>query len=167
MTLEEAIKTAIRYEEKVRDVYREAAGIVTDPVGRRILNDLGADEEVHLNYLKERLAEWKKDGRISSAKLETAIPQRERIDKAFGRHQSNMSRKARGDEKRVLSRALKVEIETSRFYNRMVQALTGDEREMFAQFLEIEERHIGAVQAELDYYSKTGYWFDFKEFDME
>ena len=37
----------------------------------------------------------------------------------------------------------------------------------FARFLEIEENHIAAVQAELDYITNTGYWFDFKEFDME
>ena len=40
-------------------------------------------------------------------------------------------------------------------------------KKMFANFLEIEERHVSAVQAELDYVSRTGYWFDFKEFDME
>jgi hypothetical protein len=38
---------------------------------------------------------------------------------------------------------------------------------MFARFLEIEERHIAAVQMQLDYLTKTGYWFDRKEFDME
>jgi hypothetical protein len=38
---------------------------------------------------------------------------------------------------------------------------------MFARFLEIEAGHIAIVQAELDYISHTGYWFDFKEFDME
>ena len=35
------------------------------------------------------------------------------------------------------------------------------------RFLEIENNHIRMVQFELDYVSKTGYWFDFKEFDME
>ena len=31
----------------------------------------------------------------------------------------------------------------------------------------IEDGHIDAVQAELDYLNSTGYWFDWKEFDME
>jgi len=38
---------------------------------------------------------------------------------------------------------------------------------MFARFLEIEENHIAAVQFELDYLTQSGYWFDFKEYDME
>ncbi len=40
-------------------------------------------------------------------------------------------------------------------------------QEMFARFLEIEDAHAEAVQAELDYVMRTGYWSDFKEFDME
>jgi hypothetical protein len=38
---------------------------------------------------------------------------------------------------------------------------------MFARFLEIENNHIKTIEFELDYISKTGYWFDVKEFDME
>jgi len=45
--------------------------------------------------------------------------------------------------------------------------LAAEGRALFARFLEIENNHIKAVQFELDYMSKTGYWFDFKEFDME
>jgi hypothetical protein len=49
----------------------------------------------------------------------------------------------------------------------MVNELPDQEQKMFARFLEIEDNHIDAVQAELDYITHTGYWFDFKEFDME
>jgi len=31
----------------------------------------------------------------------------------------------------------------------------------------IEEGHLTIVRAEIDYLTRTGYWFDFKEFDME
>ena len=37
MKLEEALVAAIGYEERIRDVYRDAAERVTDPVGRNIL----------------------------------------------------------------------------------------------------------------------------------
>ena len=36
MTLEEAVKTAIEYEIRIRDLYREAAEKTSDPVGRGI-----------------------------------------------------------------------------------------------------------------------------------
>ena len=38
---------------------------------------------------------------------------------------------------------------------------------MFARFLEIEDGHVAIVQAELDFISDNGFWFDFQEFDME
>ena len=78
-----------------------------------------------------------------------------------------MARDDRKDEKQMLSKALKAEIETSNFYRQMVAELADEGQKMFARFLEIEEGHINAVQAELDYLSHTGYWLDFKEFDME
>jgi len=48
----------------------------------------------------------------------------------------------------------------------MVAEMKDEGRKMFARFVEIENGHIDMVQAELDYISGTGYWFDFKEFDM-
>jgi len=36
MTLEEAIKTAIEYEIRIRDLYLEATAAVDDEVGKRI-----------------------------------------------------------------------------------------------------------------------------------
>jgi rubrerythrin len=67
----------------------------------------------------------------------------------------------------MLSKALRAEIETSGFYQKMVNELPAEAQPLFERFLEIENNHIQAVQFELDYMSKTGYWFDFKEFDME
>jgi len=85
----------------------------------------------------------------------------------MGKFKAEISKKARGDQKRILSRALKVEIETSDFYKNMVSEMTGKSQALFARFLVIENRHIAAVQMQLDYATKTGYWFDMKEFDME
>jgi rubrerythrin len=78
-----------------------------------------------------------------------------------------VSQENRRGEVEILSKALKAEVETSSFYERMVNELSDEGQRMFARFLEIEENHIAAVQFELDYITKTGYWFDFKEFDME
>ncbi len=167
MTLAEAIKTAIEYEIRVRDLYRESAEKTSDPVGRRIFQTLGNDEQLHVEYLKSRLKIWQETGKLKVAKLESIIPSRATITREVGKIEERMSRDDRKDEKQMLSKALKVEVETSNFYQKMVDEMSGEGRQMFARFLEIEEAHINAVQAELDYISKTGYWFDFKEFDME
>ena len=167
MTLEEAIKTAIEYEIKIRDVYREAGLAVDDEAGKRIFEALGNDEQHHIDYLQHTLKQLKNTGKIDPAELESAIPSGETIDREAAKVESLVAKEFHGIRKQMLSRALKAEIETSDFYRRMVNELPVEGRALFARFLEIENNHINAVRFELDYMGKTGYWFDFKEFDME
>ena len=167
MTLEEAIKTAIEYEIKIRDVYREAETAVGDEAGKRIFAALGNDEQHHIDYLHHTLEQLRNTGRIDSEKLESAIPSREILDQEAAKVESLVAKDFHGIRKQMLSKALKAEIATSDFYRKMVDELAAEGRALFARFLEIENNHIDAVQFELDYMSKTGYWFDFKEFDME
>ena len=167
MTLEEAIKTALDYETRIRDIYREAAEKISDPRGKKILQLLGDDEQQHVEYLLDRLDLWGKTGKLSDKKLESSIPSIETIQKEVEKIKYHVSHENRRGEIEILSRALKAEVETSNFYERMVNELSDEGQRMFARFLEIEKNHIDAVQFELDYITKTCYWFDFKEFDME
>jgi rubrerythrin len=167
MTLEEAIKTALDYEVRVRDIYIDAIERVADPAGKQILEMLRDDEQYHIEYLKERLQLWKKTGKLSDKKLETIIPSAETIQRGMETVQAHMSQEVRFGETEVLGKALQAEVEASKFYQKMVDELSDEGQRMFAQFIEIEENHIAAVQAELDYVTKSGYWFNFKEFDME
>jgi len=167
MIMEEAIKTALDYETRIRDIYRDAAEVVSDPAGKRILQMLRDDEQLHVEYLMDRLKLWEETGKLSPEKLESTIPSIETISRETKKIETHLSKKDRRGEIEILSKALKAEIETSNFYEKMVAELPNEGQRMFARFLEIEENHIAAVQAELDYITKTGYWFDFKEFDME
>ena len=78
-----------------------------------------------------------------------------------------MTGRTLGDIKKVLSKILKAEIETSHFYRKMVDVLPDEGRALFSRFLKIEDAHVALVQAELDLYGNTGFWFDNKEVDME
>jgi rubrerythrin len=167
MTLENAIQTAIEYETKIRDVYREAEAAVTDAAGKRIFETLGNEEQHHIDYLHHILKQYEQTGQIDSDKLESAIPSRDTIDREAAKVESLVAKDFHGIRKQMLSKALKAEIETSDFYRRMINEWGAEGQALFARFLEIEDNHINAVQFELDYMSKTGYWFDFKEFDME
>jgi rubrerythrin len=167
MTLEEAIKTAIEYEVEARDVYRAATKSSQDPILKRIFKALGDDEQLHVDYLVEKLNQWKKNGKITVEILRSEVPPKDVIAREVGKLKDRVSEKDWGDEKQILSKALKMEIDASSFYKKLVDEMPEEVKKMFANFLEIEERHVSAVQAELDYVSRTGYWFDFKEFDME
>jgi len=167
MTVEEAIKTAIEYEARIRDIYREAAAVVDDEAGKRIFDTLGQDEQHHIDYLENKLEEFLKTGAIEPGTLESAIPDQKSINQEADKIKSLAAKDFLGIKQQMLSKALKAEVETSAFYQKMVNELPVDARPLFERFLEIENNHIKAVQFELDYLSKTGYWFDFKEFDME
>jgi rubrerythrin len=165
--MEQAIQTAIDYETKVRDIYRNAAQSVLDPEGRHFFKMLGDDEQHHLDYLQERLKSWRKSGKLSVEKLDSIVPPKEMVQKASEKIAAHISTEDLSSIKVILGRALQAEVETSNFYEKMVKKMTREGQQMFARFLEIEENHIAAVQAELDYITHTGYWFNFKEFDME
>jgi len=62
---------------------------------------------------------------------------------------------------------LKLEIETSEFYQGAYEKTEGPIKEIFKKLLEIERRHEDLVQIELDHASNYGCWFNFMEIDME
>lgn len=167
MTPDEAIKMAIEYETKIRDLYRDAATSTQDPAGERVFTLLAQDEQRHLDYLRHKLVQWGETGRISIDDLASVVPPAKAIREGMKALKETMSKEDRTDEKRMLAKALAVEVETSRFYQKMVDEMADDTRPMFTRFMEIENEHVDIVQAELDYISHTGYWFDIKEFDME
>ena len=167
MNIEEAIKTAIEFEIKIRDTYLEAVAAVNDEVGKRIFKTLSDDEQRHIDYLQFKLEQLKNTGTITVEKLESAIPSQKIIDQQADKVKSLAAKDFHGIKQQMLSKALKIEIETSDFYQTMANELSAEGQALFKRFLEIENNHIKAVQFELDYISKTGYWFDFKEFDME
>ena len=168
MELEAALKSALEFENRIRDLYLEAVAGTDEPAGKKIFQALADDEQRHVAYLESRLAEWRQTGAISAERLESTIPDRAAIQKEAGRLQAKLGQESRGLKQQMLSKALETEIETSRFYEDLVgQVAAADHRAMFARFLEIENNHIDAVQFELDHVTQTGFWYGFEEFDME
>ena len=167
MTLEEAIQTALTYERRIRDIYLESMEAVDEPAGKKIFRQLADDEQLHVDHLKRKLDEWRDTGRLTDEMLDSAIPSKSLIRRKTASVKSSLEGDHRGLKQQMLSKALKAEMETSDFYRQVIEQLEGEGRDMFARFLEIENNHIEAVQFELDYVGRTGYWFGFEEFDME
>ncbi|UCE37707.1 MAG: hypothetical protein JSW00_00205 [Thermoplasmata archaeon] len=170
MSIEKAIKTAIEFETRVSQLYKEAKDQAKDPIGKKVFGVLVNEELGHLDYLNSRLAEWKETGTITQTSLKTAIPSKETIlqevDKLEGKVKEHDMDRHHGSELRMLQNALEVERETSTFYKKMVSEIPAEGQQLFSRFVEIEEGHLAIVQAEIDYLSGPGYWFDFKEFDL-
>jgi rubrerythrin len=135
--IEKAIQTAIGYETNIRDIYRDAAQSVHFPEGRRFFKMMGDDEQYHLDYLKERLQTWQKTGKLSVEKLNSIVPSKEMVQKETEKIKSHISTKELSSIKVILGRALQAEVETSRFYEKMVKEMTRDSQQMLGRFLEI------------------------------
>lgn len=168
MKLEEAIKTAIEYETKVRDVYTHALNQTKDEDGKKIFRTLAREEQGHLDYLNDRLKHWNKTGEIDTPTLNTLIPSKQAIEEGISRLKKNVaSEKSRESEIELMKKALDAEVETSAFYQKMVDELPKEGKLLFRRFLEIEEGHVAIVQAELNALDGVGFWFDFSDISLE
>jgi rubrerythrin len=166
MTFEEAIMMAIEYETKVRDAYLNSVDDIADKAGRRVFRVLGEEEQGHIDYLRTKLEEWQYSGTVSAAKLETAVPPAEIIEAGVRKLDDHLSERDSGTEREMVRKALALEQETSDFYHRMVDEL-GEQGKFFGRFVEIEDGHLAIVQAELDYITRSGTFFDFVELNQE
>jgi rubrerythrin len=169
MTVEEAIRTGIVFENKVHATYLAAAKRAKDPIAQRVFATLAEEELGHIRYLESRLAEWQKDGRLSAEQLTTVLPAADRIRRGLRRMRTQVGRRqgSHAAELDSLRQALAAEDETSSFYRQMVAELPPEGQALFARFLEIEDGHAAVVQAEIDSVNQMGFWFDLKEFDLE
>lgn len=171
MDIEEAIKMAIEFETKVTKVYREAEQQVGDPTGKHIFGVLAEEEQWHIDFLTGKLKEWNSTGNVKPEKLKTSIPTRERIDERVVKLKSDIgspkSERIYDAEIQMLEKAYKVESDTNDFYKKVIKELPEEGRILFTPFLDIEDGHLAFVQAELDYAKGTGFYFDFREFDLE
>ena len=169
MKLDNAIKTALEYEEGVHEVYLEAMKKAGNAAAQRIYKVLCDEEKGHVLYLQDRLKEWNATGKIKVKNLETSIPARQAIEKRL--QELHMTVKAKSGkqslELELLKKALEVEIKAGNFYKEMVSKLDGEGQELFKRFVEIEEGHEAIVRAEIDAVGNWGFWFDTPEFRLE
>lgn len=170
MNLEQAIKTAIEYENKVLSTYREAEGIATDEVGKRIFGVLAKEEQGHIDYLEHCLREWKDKGKLNIERLDTVVPPRDKIEAGLAAMKEKVSdskRQLSTEEVEYLQKAVEAEQTTSGFYKKMVAELDEEGQQLFARFVEIEEGHLAIVRAEMDAVQGLGYWFDVPEWQFQ
>ena len=167
MTVEEAIKTSIEYETRVRDVYVEAVNGVNSDEGKRLFQLMADEEQRHVEYLGVKLDQWSSDGTVTSDGLTTAIPSVAVIEQGVDTLREKVGGKPGTVELQFLGKALSVERETNDFYQRMVDELSGEAKGLFQRFLEIEDGHLALVQAQIDQATGSGYWFDVREFTLE
>lgn len=167
LTLDGAIRTALEYETRVRDLYEEAAAKATEDTGRRIFGTLAREEQGHLDYLNSRYEEWQASGKVEEVDLETYLPPIQRLRDGVEGLERKMTDHDFSLEIEMLKKARELESETGLFYKRMVSELDHEGKVLFQRFLEIEDAHYDIVQLQLDALQSDGFWFDAMEFSLE
>jgi rubrerythrin len=159
--------TALKFEKEIRDLYATAVSTIGDARAKSIFGALAKEEQDHVDFLEKSLDVLKNKGNISPEQLKTTLPDTEMIRKNIETMKSQIPEEILGDVKRVLSSALKLEIETTDFYRDAFARTEGVIQTVLGKFVEIEQRHTDVVRFELDYASRNGFWLDFMEKSME
>lgn len=168
MTIEEAIRSALEYEHRVRDTYAEAAKTVGPPDARRFFEVMEREEQGHIEYLLDRQREWQEKGVLTAAALRSAL-----ADEGWTRTATDGLRGDAGGDARTsviehLTAALRLEETVSGHYRALVDAVDhADAERLFRHFLEIEDGHVAVVQAEIDFQSGTGVFYGMQEFTLD
>lgn len=161
------LKTALEYEKKIRDLYSSAIAIIDDERGKRIFKTLADEEQSHVDFLEQGIDNLEGGKDISMKGFTTMIPDTEDILKNVESMKITIPEHMLGDVKRVLDSALKLEIETTEYYEKAFASAEGEIKEILGKFVIIEQRHTDVVRFELDNALNNGFWLGFPEMSME
>lgn len=167
MLIEQALKTAIEYEQKIREVYMRAAKASSDQTGRQIFSALAADEANHVRFLLRQLKTWVDDKKITWEDLMIVLPKAADMSVNLNAVKEAMEPSKKREELALLEQARDAEKETCEFYEKMVRELPPEGKALFKQFLKVEEEHFNLVQFQIDSLTGSGFWMGSPEFDME
>lgn len=163
--LVEAAKTAVQLEKDGNKFYKEAAEKAKNPHARKLFERLAEEETYHLGIF-EKLVEQVAGAMDWPTILKEAPVRRAPIFPT--ELKTKDEEKADIGERDSVRRALEFE------YNALDFFLTEAERakhpvvrEIFKRIADEERNHVNFLEAELDYVTKTGYWFDINELQLD
>lgn len=167
MSLKEAIESALELEKRIAKYYSQSAEKVSDKAGKHFYHFLAVEEEGHVAYLSKLLKDYKSEKKVADEELPTLFMRESWVLESEESLKSTQERHPDEGQMQTLIKALELEEEATRLYQKLAGELGKEGEKLFKRFLEIEETHTSLVRAELDYYSKSGYFYDFPEFSLE
>lgn len=158
---------AIDIEKRGYRFYTEAATLTKDPRGRAMFARLAQDEVRHLAWLNSHRESLEKTGEWKNLELTgEALSLGQRVFPKTAGPRSGV--KAETRELEALRRGIQVEKDSMAFYKELVEkTLDPSGRATFQRLVEEEEKHYLLLQAEHDYLSQSGFYFDMPEFSLE
>jgi rubrerythrin len=164
-----AIETAIRIEKDGLAFYTEAAKQTGDPNGKKMFKTLARDEAAHLMLFQDaRQALLERGNWLSPEQVAAISPGEFNHPPVFPTGDQAKAIEIPKRELAALQRGIQAEEDSIAFYSQeMDKTDDPDGRAMYAYLVEQEEGHRTILQGEYDYLTRTGFWFDVQEFDLE
>ena len=172
-----AIETAIQIERDGLAFYSEAAKQTDDPNGKKMFQSLARDEAAHLKLFEDaRQSLLERGNWLSPEEVAAISPKRLDRPPIFPMGDEIKAIEIPQRELTALQRGLQAEKDSITFYSQEVEKTDDpDGKAMYAYLIEQEEGHPfdfaqdrrTILQGEYDYLTRTGFWFDIQEFDLE
>ncbi len=168
MVIEEALVTALQHERRVRDRFTELANRAAAPDARAFFDLMAREEKGHVDYLEAKLREWRATGDVARDELATAVPRADWLQRGAEALAGAPPPGDHGSPLDHLTEALRLEEEVSAFYRELAGTVDQPRAAaLFRRFLEIEDGHTALVRAQIDHETRTGNFFDVREFTLD
>ena len=154
MNIREALETAIKYETKIRDIYRDATGMSVDDKTKRLLELLAKQEQLHLTHLRNSYARLNETGKLDNFESDQegwANLTSPSLDSAKHKIEDSADRKKLYE---ILKTLLEAEQETFRFYAGLRDSLPEKQARYFNRFVENEKSHVRMILDKLKEFEK-------------
>ena len=160
-----ALETAIAAERQGMKQYIEFARKTADPTGKNMFIALARDEMEHMLTFLDQLNAVRSTGMLLEVELERS--EIERLRPKLRELRAEKSSKGT-NELGALRTALDQEKDSINFYTEQERkAKDSAAKSMYRELVDVERAHYSLLQAQIDYITKTGYWFDIPEFRLE
>ncbi len=161
----ELLKKAVQLEKNGLKNYLKYARQTADPYGKNMFILLANDEFDHMTLLENLVAKMDQQLPLNDVKLDLSA-----IEKVVPklREKDVLTKGTEGqDQLSALRTAANLERDSIHLYENIRDQADDPEVKRIAQRLvEMEESHYELIQAEIDSILGTGFWFGYKEFDL-
>ncbi len=161
------IKKSIRLELDGQSFFEHVADATHNELGKKMFMKLANDEAQHLKVFSDIFTElvggdWKKH--MGDLKKQTKAPMIEALQKKV----ESAGKESRASELEAISVAMDLERNAIEFFCNAAKKTTDEKaRDVFNRIADEERLHFDLLQAQHDYLTNSGYWFDVAEFRMD
>ncbi len=164
--MNEIFKLAIDLEKEALLSYLRFGHQIKDLRGKDLFIRLAMDEFEHIEILEKESQYFEKEKGFKE--LEIPLTEIEKIVDNLKPLLPKEKKISDLKELNILQMALTLEKKSIDFYQNQEKASKEEvSKKIWKRLKEVEEGHYRLIQAEIDYLTKTGFWFDFREFSLE